>query len=83
MRLAVAHESGISAVRSMAMNPLEHNATAPPAADAVDLSEGERRAQRTLKAARRLLVPEEQAAEASSTEAELRQYVQQAYRRRF
>ncbi|MGE8687678.1 MAG: hypothetical protein ACN6PJ_11125 [Achromobacter sp.] len=44
-------------------------------------SEGERRAQRTLAAAQRLLNPEA-GPEMSSVEVELTRYVKQAYRRR-
>lgn len=47
------------------------------------LSDGERRAQRTLAAAQRLLHPDEPQAEAiSSVEAELAGYVKNAYARR-
>ncbi|WP_156124195.1 hypothetical protein [Achromobacter sp. RTa] len=53
-------------------------ATTGPAAG---ISEGERRAQRTLAAAQRLLNPES-GPEMSSVEVELTRYVKQAYRRR-
>lgn len=45
-----------------------------------ELSEGELRAQRTIEAARRLMDPES-VAPVLSVEAELKQYVKQAYRR--
>ena len=61
------------------MERFNHNATVKPAGE---LSEGELRARRTLEAARRLMDPES-AAPVSSVEAELKQYVKQAYRRHF
>jgi hypothetical protein len=59
------------------MDKLDFNATAVPSRG---LSEGERRAQRTLAAAQRLLNPEA-GPEMSTVEAELQRYVKQAYRR--
>ena len=62
------------------MEKFERDTTAPCAEI---LSEGERRARRTLEAARRLLDPQaEPAVEVSSVEAELMRYVKEAYRRR-